>query len=138
MNKLNHILIIDDDEINNVFSQIVLEDANAGNLISVCQSAQEALDLLQNFSNNKAAPFPDLILLDINMPDLDGFDFLHCYHNLGYHNVYNTAISMFSSSDEEDHKERISQYDSVIGFIKKPLSRTNLQTILTRRKQAHQ
>ncbi len=132
MHKLNHILIIDDDQINNLFSQIILEDADAGNMISVCQSAQEALDLLHNFSSNQLAPFPDLILLDISMPELDGFDFLDRYYAMNYHQTHKTLISMFTASDEEDYKDRIGQYNTVIGFIKKPLSLISLQTILNR------
>ncbi|MBC5775412.1 response regulator [Pontibacter sp. KCTC 32443] len=131
MYKLQHILIVDDDQINNLFSQIILEDANACNMVSVCQSTVEALELLRSMSSNAEAPFPDLILLDINMPELDGFDFLERYHMLGYNEQYNTAISMFSTSDDPDHIERVKQFNSVIGFIQKPLSMATLHNILT-------
>lgn len=130
MYKLDHILIIDDDQINNLFSQIILEDANACDLVSICHSVTEALDFLKMASINNDSPFPDLILLDISMPTLDGFDFLDRYHQLEYHKIHKTMISMFTSSDEPEHIERAKQYNSVVGFIKKPLSISTLNTIL--------
>lgn len=130
MYKLEHILIVDDDQINNLFSQIILEDANVCNMVSVCQSTVEALELLRSMNDDPDATFPDLILLDINMPELDGFDFLERYHLLGYNVQYNTAISMFSTSNDPAHKERVKHFNSVIGFIEKPLSMASLQNIL--------
>jgi two-component system, CitB family, response regulator MalR len=133
MYKLKHILIVDDDQINNLFSQIILEDANACNMVSVCQSTVEALELLRTMGTNSDAPFPDLILLDINMPELDGFDFLDRYHMLGYNEIHNTMISMFSSSEEPEHLDRIKHYSSVAGFISKPLSMATLNNLLALR-----
>ena len=130
MYKLQHILIVDDDQINNIFSQIILEDANACDMVSVCHSTVEALELLRSIHNSHEVPFPDLILLDINMPELDGFDFLERYHLLGYNENYSTAISMFSTSDDPEHIERVKQYNAVVGFIQKPLSMSTLHTIL--------
>lgn len=130
MYKLDHILIIDDDQINNLFSQIILEDANACSLVSICHSVTEALDFLTTAAISNDTPFPDLILLDISMPTLDGFDFLDRYHSAGYHEIHRTMISMFTSSDELEHIEKSRHYDSVVGFIKKPLSISSLNSIL--------
>ncbi|WP_185196364.1 response regulator [Pontibacter sp. Tf4] len=129
MYKLNHILIVDDDQINSLFSQIILEDANACQTVSVCHSTLEALELLRSIAHTQDAHFPDLILLDINMPELDGFDFLEQYHAQDYHR-FRTLISMFSSSDDPEHLETIKNYSSVIGFIPKPLSMATLNNLL--------
>jgi two-component system, CitB family, response regulator MalR len=131
INMLDHILIIDDDQINNLFSQIILEDANACGLVSICHSVTEAMDFLRTVSINDDSPFPDLILLDISMPSLDGFDFLDRYHLSGYHEKYKTMISMFTSSHDSEHVEKSKQYNSVIGFINKPLSINSLNNILS-------
>ncbi|TPE43643.1 response regulator [Pontibacter mangrovi] len=130
MYKLNHILIIDDDQINNLFSQIILEDADASRLVSTCHSVPEALDFLRAAEATAETAFPDLILLDISMPSLDGFEFLDRYYALGYNQRHKTFISMFTSSDEQEHQERVQKYEVVVGFIKKPLSMPTLQNIL--------
>lgn len=130
MYKLNHILIIDDDQINNLFSQIILEDANVSNLVSICHSVPEALDFLRAAETEDDTLFPDLILLDISMPSLDGFDFLDRFYALGYNERHNTFISMFTSSEEIEHKNRAKEYDVVVGFINKPLSIPTLHSIL--------
>lgn len=133
MYRLKHILIIDDDKINNLFSKIILEDADASELISVCQSVPEALEFLQNISHWQQATFPDLILLDISMPTLNGFDFLERYYAMGYQQQHKTIISMFTSSEEPEHEIRAQQYNAVVGFIRKPLSITSLNNILALR-----
>lgn len=130
MYKLNHILIIDDDQINNLFSQIILEDADVSNLVSICHSVPEALDFLRDAEATGHTAFPDLILLDISMPGLDGFDFLDRYYAFGYNERHKTLISMFTSSEEEEYTDRLKNYGVVGGFIKKPLSLITLNTIL--------
>ncbi|WP_266202792.1 response regulator [Pontibacter kalidii] len=130
MYKLQHILIIDDDQINSLFSQIILEDADVSSLVSTCQSVPEALDFLRAAETMEETAFPDLILLDISMPSMDGFDFLDRYYALGYNERHKTFISMFTSYDEQDHLQRARKYEVVVGFITKPLSLPTLHNIL--------
>lgn len=130
MRKLNHILIIDDDQINNLFSQIILEDADVSSLVSICHSVPEALDFLYSAEATEDTAFPDLILLDISMPSLDGFDFLDRYYALGFNQRHKTFISMFTSYKEQDYLLRAQKYEVVVGFINKPLSIPTLNNIL--------
>lgn len=136
MYKLNHILIVDDDEINNVFTKIILEDADLSNRISVCQSVAEAFDFLRNAEQHQEPPFPDLILLDLNMPGQDGIAFLETYYRLGYHQTQRAIISILSSAEDQESIERALNYSIVNGYLQKPLSLVMLNKLLTTTAQA--
>ncbi|MFT2009032.1 hypothetical protein ACMA1I_10185 [Pontibacter sp. 13R65] len=131
MDKLNHILLVSNDPIHTMFSQIILEDANASDLITVCESAPEALEFLDNFRAGLGTPFPDLILLDINLSGKEEFYFLEEYHMLNYHLTQPAIISIFATPNHIKQAEQACQYIAVAGFIPKPLSLTNLYKVLT-------
>ena len=75
--KLNCILVIDDDEPTNFFTRMIIEESNCTTHVKVVESAQEALDYLSKSRtpgrNEAQYPSPDLILLDINMPAMNGW-----------------------------------------------------------------
>ena len=77
--KLNGVMIIDDDEPTNFFNQMIVENSGCTDHIMVAQSGQEALDYLSNGAlaeENSNSPLPSLIFLDINMPAMNGWEFL--------------------------------------------------------------
>ena len=115
------VLIIDDDEVNNMFSLIVIEHLGITRDVYACMSGPEAFDYLATCISN-GEEVPDLILLDINMPFMSGLEFLKHYHELGYHKILPTKISMLSSSDLESDVKAALKYESVIDYVVKPLS----------------
>ena len=74
-NKSN-ILIIDDSETDAKIMQQALSNVMIGNTVSILNNASDAIDLLNQKEGFKNAETPNLILLDLNMPDLNGFEFL--------------------------------------------------------------
>ncbi|TXK52100.1 response regulator [Pontibacter qinzhouensis] len=132
MEHLHHILLVNNDPIHNLFSQIVLEDANVCDLLSVCYSVPEALELLHNSCSGTGLSFPDLILLDMNLPDNESLLFLEVYHQLNYHITQPTNISLLTPGSNYTHAEEAQRYGAVAGFIAKPLSLTNLYNMLAR------
>lgn len=129
MNKLNQVLIIDDDEVNNLFCKIVIEHLGISGEVHCCMSGPEALDYLSSCISNEQI-VPDLILLDINMPFMDGFEFLNIYHDEGYDYKLPTKISMLSSSEVESDVKSAMKYKSVIDYVTKPLSEEALNRLL--------
>jgi CheY-like chemotaxis protein len=74
--KKSNILIIDDNETDAMIMQEALESVIIGNDVKILNNAADAIDLLNNKGDFEKEEKPDLILLDLNMPDLNGFEFL--------------------------------------------------------------
>ena len=113
--KLNFVLI-DDDNIFNFLSQRVLKSCDITDTITTFSNAKEALAYLAESKENST----DIILLDIRMPEMDGFEFLEEFTVL---NCLNIDIYMLTSSLDERDKERAFTYSTVKGFYSKPLNK---------------
>ncbi len=134
MNKLKKILLIDDDTINNF---IVLNKLNSISLSETAISVlngQEGIDYL-NKCIIENLDFPELILLDINMPVLDGWSFLLEFEKLEKNYQSKTEIYMVSSSVYNEDIEKAKAYPSIKMFISKPLSKEKLIEIIQSRMQ---
>ena len=73
-------MLIDDDDDDNFFHQMVLNEVDVANKVQVAESAFEALDYLR-----EGKQIPELIFLDINMPKMNGWEFLNEYKKLDIH-----------------------------------------------------
>ena len=121
MNK--SILVVDDDKICNFLTVNALKKAGVKGNIDVVMNGLEAINKLKESST-----FPDLILLDINMPVMDGMDFLKNYISEGFEG--RTKIAMYTSSIREADKNQALQYSDVFEFINKPISHQKLVNIV--------
>jgi CheY-like chemotaxis protein len=130
--KLNCVLVIDDDEPTNFFTRMILEESGCTDHIKVMQSGQEALDYLakseQAGCDASRYPSPDLIFLDINMPAMDGWEFLVEYRNL---NVADKIIVvMLTTSLFPEDKLKAEGMPEISGFENKPLTAEKLHKVL--------
>jgi CheY-like chemotaxis protein len=131
--KLNCILLVDDDEPTNFLTQIFLEEYGCCNHIRAVQSGKEALEYLSKSaggSDPEQYPSPDLIFLDINMPAMNGWEFLDCYKQLNIGHEHKTIVVMLTTSLFPEDKARATQRHEVSGFEHKPLTIENLDRIL--------
>ncbi|UZR94402.1 response regulator [Chondrinema litorale] len=129
MTQFNTVLIIDDDEISNFVSHKLIEQSSfAKNIISY-DCAQNALSYINEMVNNNIDDLPDMILLDINMPVMDGWKFLEEYSGLMEGVNKKIALYMLSSSVYSKDFEVASKNKYVTGYIVKPLSREKLDEI---------
>ena len=132
--KLRLILLIDDDHPTNCFNQMMIEDEDVAEEIRAIQSAGEALDYLSNrgkYQNNGVTyPAPDLIFLDINMPAMNGWEFLEAYRQLPEFRRSAIVVVMLTASPNPDDAAMAHSLPSVSGFFNKPLSPATLQQVL--------
>ena len=126
---LNCILLIDDDEPTNFLNRLTLEQAGCTRDIRVAQSGQEALDYLHSCGEG-TPPRPDLIFLDINMPAMDGWEFLERYRRLPSERKADIVLIMLTTSLNPDDELRTRAIPEVSGFENKPLSQQRVNALL--------
>ena len=133
--KLNCILLIDDDEPTNYLNKMTVEQADCAHHIQVAQSGQEALDYLSGWGQYSRRgdfqyPRPDLIFLDINMPAMDGWEFLHKYSLLPGEQKAEIIMIMLTTSLNPDDQLKTRDIPEISGFENKPLMQPQLECLL--------
>ena len=108
--KIKKILIIDDDEVFQMYLTKLLETEHPKVQVIRAYNGQEAADLLQNMDTK-----PDLIFLDINMPVMNGVDFLKI--RKAFLKLHNIRVIIVTSTDVERDKEKLTQFDFVEDYI---------------------
>jgi CheY-like chemotaxis protein len=100
--RLNKVLLVDDDSVSNFISKSAIEKINFSNNIIIKTDGREALEYIQSECSSMNE-FPDLILLDLKMPGMDGFEFLEecemICRNIREHIV---IVILTSSRDADD------------------------------------
>jgi CheY-like chemotaxis protein len=126
MRTLPHILIIDDDEIFIFLTKKILQSSGMVESISICRSAIEAIELLHTVEHK----WPDLIMLDLNMPGMNGWEFLQHYQSLIPGMKKLPRLYVVSSSIADNDTERARKIKGVDGYIAKPLTTESIREIL--------
>ena len=116
-------MLIDDDEINNFINRKLLSRYDQDLAIMEFMVAREALDHLRN----PAKALPDIILLDINMPEMNGWEFIGEFAKL---NLNGARVVMLTSSIDQRDEEKAHNFPEVKGYFTKPLDNSKIQEIL--------
>ncbi|MBK5285408.1 MAG: response regulator [Bacteroidia bacterium] len=118
--KLVTIMLVEDDEIDIKNVQRAFSKNNIANPLLVAHDGVEGLDMLRGTNGHaKVNPLPRIILLDINMPKMNGIEFLK---ELRADNELK-AISVFVMTTSNDEKDKINAYNyNVAGYILKPVN----------------
>jgi len=134
--QLNCILLIDDDEPTNFLNKMTLEQGSYARYVRVSQNGQEALDYLASCGDTgngvSRNPRPDLIFLDINMPAMDGWEFLERYKQLPPEKKADIVLIMLTTSLNPDDEARTRSMPEISGFENKPLRQVQLENILNK------
>ncbi len=124
--KLSCILLVDDDPDDNFFHQRIINKMNITDMIAVAKNGIEALEYLRK--ENQC--IPELIFLDINMPMMNGWEFLDEYKSLDAKQKARITIMMLTTSANPDDIKRANEIEDVTGIKTKPLSVEMLNEIL--------
>ena len=130
MKKINCILLVDDDESDNYFHKMVIQDAGVCNQIKVATDGRNALDYIKKSgkaNHSQELPKPNIIFLDINMPGMNGFEFLEEYQKLDENLKSEIVIVMLSTSVNPDDYKKAMGFEEVREFHNKPLTVELLQ-----------
>ena len=117
--KYNLILLLDDNSLDNVVNQKLIENNNVADHVIAHQSARATIDYLNTASDEN---LPDIIFLDIIMPEMDGFGFLEEYRKMPARIHEKCKIIMLSTSDSFKDLNRANQNPFVHKFLNKPLT----------------
>jgi CheY-like chemotaxis protein len=126
---IESILLVDDDEINNFLNAMIIEETDLAHNIKTYTSAEKALQYLKESVKNKKKDLPELILLDVNMPEMDGWDFLEEYKKIIGTNLKRTKLMMLSSSMHERDVSKAKSYKFVVDYLPKPLNPSVIERI---------
>lgn len=122
-------MLVDDDPDDNYIHQLVIADWGQCTIVRVAENGTEALAYLANTQSPDYVR-PEVILLDINMPGMNGFEFLEEYHKLPDNLKSNVVVMMLTTSLNPVDARRAGQFDEVTGYRNKPLTKAMLDDVL--------
>jgi CheY-like chemotaxis protein len=126
--NVNKILLIDDDHIATFLTESLLKKLTAGEEILIYKNGADALTFLKTCLK-ETKESPQMILLDINMPVLNGYEFLTAFKSMAFKNHADVQIVVLTTSTNSRDIEKMRIY-GVTHYINKPLNQEKLQQIL--------
>jgi CheY-like chemotaxis protein len=129
--KYRSVMLIDDNEIDNLINQKMIEAASMTEHIYVHTGAKSAIEFLRNMEKLDLADkvLPDVIFLDIDMPLMDGFQFLDEFEKLTTSTKKKCKIVMLTSSINPQDFNRSKKYLNVKLYLNKPLTHESLLSL---------
>jgi CheY-like chemotaxis protein len=131
--KLTCVLLVDDDPITNFLNQELLESLGVTDKLLVAENGQAGLELLQAHCQAATPDCPALVLLDVQMPVLDGFGFLEGYARMPLAHLHSAIIIVMLSSSQHPQDLARARALQAADFLAKPLTAEQLDRVL----QAH-
>ena len=130
--KVASVCIIDDDLIYQFLIKEEIEYTNMVSKIMFFNNGEKALQFIENtLNNNKIDILPDIIFLDINMPVMDGWEFLEAYAQIKPKVEKKIVIYMVSSSTDIRDLDRAKSISEISDYIIKPVLGSQLKSIFT-------
>ncbi|SNR96205.1 response regulator [Hymenobacter mucosus] len=129
MPQLSSILLVDDDATTNFLNQALITRMGVVQHTLVAENGAEALQILAQTCVAPSASCPNLILLDMKMPIMNGIEFLEAYTQLPFEQQQSIIIVMLTTSLLSQDLERVQQLP-VADVLNKPLTKEKVQGLL--------
>ncbi|MFN6944237.1 MAG: response regulator [Cytophagaceae bacterium] len=129
MDKLSCILLVDDDEINNFINESMIRRMNLAEKVKISLNGEEALLYLAKHGSTFDSDYPELIILDQHMPEMEGAEFLEVFNQINANNEHKAKIVVLTASENPDIKEKLENL-GVRNFLIKPLTEEKLKRVL--------
>lgn len=128
------ILLVDDDRVVNLINRVTLGKRNIANSIFSVENGKEALDFIREQgayrSNGHSFPKPSVILLDLNMPVMNGWEFLEAYRTVRKEkHMEGCKLYVLTSSPNPDDISKAAAIKEVDGYFTKPLSKALVEQL---------
>jgi CheY-like chemotaxis protein len=127
--KLTSILLVDDDDISNYITESLISEMNISEEVAVVTDGQQALDYIgehEIVAQNR--PGHILVLLDLNMPVMDGFEFMEEYEKRNWRSKV-SVVMLTSSSNPKDLNN--SKNFGFAGYLQKPFDQNDVRQLLS-------
>jgi CheY-like chemotaxis protein len=119
MTKPIHVMLVDDNHDDNFFHERAVKKSNPNNIVITQNTAISALEYIRIGQH----PMPDLIFLDINMPAMNGWEFLNEYNKLQTDLSSSVVVIMLTTSGNPDDKEKAQSWNFISDYVTKPLTK---------------
>lgn len=126
MNK--NVLLVDDDKICNFITETTLNKLGIAKEVHSALNGKEALDLLNSYFLGDVA-VPDIIFLDLNMPIMDGFQFIDAFKKLDFPKKENILIVVLTSSINPNDLEKAKSL-GINNYMTKPINEEKILSLL--------
>lgn len=129
MKKINTVLLIDDDLTINYYHNRLISKSEISDIILVSKNGKEGLATFYNLNNHLEEEEIVLIFLDLNMPIMNGWEFLDTLFEAKKNIKINYEIYILSSTINPDDKNKAIKKELVSGFLSKPLTKENIDLL---------
>jgi CheY-like chemotaxis protein len=129
MMSLNCVLLVDDDQVNNFLAERLIKKLGICRKVKTSLNGEEALLYLAKNCCSFEEGYPELILLDNNMPEMNGIEFMESFNEINFNSNSRTKIVVVTASENPKDKEKLEKL-GVQAYLTKPLTEEKLLKVI--------
>jgi CheY-like chemotaxis protein len=129
ISRIKTVLLIDDDTTINYLHNRLLEKNSFTDKVAISINGMEGLDMFKQLDHQLGADEMAIVFLDLNMPIMNGWEFLDTISNIKDSIKMNYKIYLLSSTINPDDKKKAKENTLVSGFLTKPLTKEHLELL---------